>query len=355
MSARKKSYSGFGMGFLRPFAAVVVLTAFILVITFAVRGLSQLSTDTVLVRTKPLLAKLNINLENNKVYQVVEKFAARLSDKNLAGNGTDKQSDKQSEETLASEPTVGVDKNEQPQVAGASTTNNNTLFKLAILADVHSDYPNLEKALDKTKSMGISKVFFLGDYTKLGLIEDLTAAKKIMDSYDIKYYSLAGDHDLWKSVGYDNFFEVFGAKKQSVTIEDVKFVFLDNGANYTVVDSENIEWFKKEVVDADFVVLSQPLYYPKLSKYMGKVNGEDVTEVMTQRNMLLEIIRNTDVKAVIAADFHTSDSVSDPVKSKLNHVLVGALTGERNLQSPRFSVFKYFDDSSYELEDVVLE
>ncbi|NMB69792.1 metallophosphoesterase [candidate division WWE3 bacterium] len=351
MSARKKSYSGFGMGFLRPFAAVVVLTAFILVITFAVRGLSQLSTETVLIRTKPLLAKLNIDLENNKVVQVVEKFATRLSDKNLTGNDTDKNS----EETLASQPTVEVDKNEQPQVAGAATTNKNTRIKLAILADVHSDYTNLKKALDKTKAMGISKIFFLGDYTKLGLIEDLTAAKKIMDSYDIDYYSLAGDHDLWKSVGYENFFEVFGAKKQTVTIEGVKFVFLDNGANYTVVDSENIEWFKKEVTDADFVVLSQPLYYPKLNKYMGKVNGEDVTELMTQRNMLLDIIRGTDVKAVIAADLHISDSVSDPVKPKLNHVLVGALTGERNLQSPRFSVFKYFDDSSYELEDVVLE
>jgi predicted phosphodiesterase len=352
MSARKKSYSGFGMGFLRPFAAVLVLTAFILTITFAVRGLGELKTDTLVAKSKPLLARINIDVEDNKIGMLATTLLSRVPYTNFGGDTANVREDITEEETVAAS-TPSAD--EQPQVAGATTSTLEPEFRIALMADAHSDYENLNKALDTTKQLGVSTVYFLGDFTKLGVIDDLKNAKSVMDSSELKYYAISGDHDLWHSVGHDNYHEVFGDKKHSVIVEDVKFVFLDNSANYTTVPSQTIEWFKKEAVDADFVVLSQPLYATKLDRYMGRINGEDVKEVLDQRNDLLSFIRGTEVRAVIAADLHTSHEVSDPEKPNLEHILIGALTSELNLQSPRFSIFKYYEDSSYEFENVVLE
>jgi len=355
MSARKKSYSGFGMGFLRPFAAVIVLTAFILGITFTVRGLGEMKADTLLVKAKPLLAKVNIDTENNKFGKIATNLLSRIPYTNLGGETATVREDITEESTVAASTSAADNPEETPQVAGASTKSSAPIFKISFMADSHSDYDNLNKALTTTKKLDISTVFFLGDFTKLGVVEDLRTAKKAMDSSEIKYYALAGDHDLWHSVGYDNYYQVFGENKHSVTFDDVKFVFLDNSANYTAITPEIISWFKKEAADADFVVLSQPLYATKLDRYMGKVNGEEVKEVLDQRNELLSFVRNSNIRAVIAADLHTTDTLEDPEKEGLKHILVGALTNELNLQTPRFSVFNYYEDGSYEFEDVVLE
>lgn len=340
-----KGKSGSVGGFLRPLMSVIVLTAFILAITFIVKGVAQLRVEDIAKETKPLMAKLNINLDTSKVGQVAGSMVSRFTNADLGGGGSSERINT-SVTSTTSEPTGTPAVQDTPQ---------SMLFKIALLADSHSDYENLTKALDITKSMSIGTVMFLGDFTQLGLLDDLTHAKEIMDKSGLKYYALAGDHDLWKSVGFDNFLQVFGKNNQSILIHGIKFVLLDNSANYTEITPETMAWFKEEVSNADFVILSQPLYYPRLDRYMGHIDGEDVSKVLAQRDMLLEIIRNTNVKAVISADLHTSDSIDDPVKSELKHIQVGAITRERNLQSPRFSVFKYYENGSYDVQDVVLE
>ena len=64
--------------------------------------------------------------------------------------------------------------------------------------------------MTKAKESNAKAVFFLGDYTDLGVIDDLIVAKKAMDESKLVYLSLPGDHDLWKSVGPQNFIDVFG-------------------------------------------------------------------------------------------------------------------------------------------------
>ena len=90
-------------------------------------------------------------------------------------------------------------------------------------------------------------------------------AKVIMDESGLLYYSLPGDRDLYESVGPQNFYNVFGKPRLSVTIGDVKVVLLDNSANYSLIDSAIIGQFKEEIKDADFVAISQPLYHPLAS------------------------------------------------------------------------------------------
>ena len=72
-------------------------------------------------------------------------------------------------------------------------------------------------------------------------------------------------------------------------------------------------------------------------------------------------LRKSKVKAVIAGDHHGSSTSSDPEKSDLKHIVVGALTKTRagdgvvNLQTPRFSLLEVYNDDSFEVEEIVLQ
>src|SRR5690606_33116445 len=102
---------------------------------------------------------------------------------------------------------------------------------------------------------------------------------------------------------------VFNSNNYAFEIEGTKFVLLDNSANYTQISQESMNWFKNQIENTDFVILSQPLYSEGFllfkDLYMGSSNtisDENLAakqdEVKKQRDELLGIIRNSNVKAV---------------------------------------------------------
>lgn len=298
---------------LRPIISVIVLTALVLGIALFVKEISTLSYKKVISMSSPLLAKLG--LSSDKAGEVAGEFIKRVSDTNI---------------------------NIEP------------ILTVAIFADPHSDNLNLLKAISKTKGLSIDTIFHLGDHTDLGVIDRLSEARKVLDESGLKYYSIPGDRDLYQSVGPDNFKQVFGDNFHSITLKGVKFVMLDNSANYTVVDSKLMAWFSEEVKNADFVLLSQPLYHPTFNRVMGVVDGEVVEKVKDQALEILNLIRQSEVKAIIAGDRHASSINIDTQKPTLSHIVVGAITGELNLQSPRFSVLRVYQNLEYKIEDIVL-
>ena len=209
--------------------------------------------------------------------------------------------------------------------------------------------------VSKTKDLSIDTAFHLGDFTDLGVIDKLEEAKKILDESELNYYTIPGDRDLWQSVGIDNFKQVFGDNFHSITLKGMKFIMLDNSANYTTVDSKLMLWFSKEVEDADFVLLSQPLYHPTFNKVMGVVDGEVIAKVKEQAQEILNLIRQSKVKAIISGDQHSASINPDIQNPTLSHIVVGAITSDRNLQSPRFSVLKVYADGNYKIEDILLQ
>ncbi len=336
-----KSFDGF-LKVLKSLFTVVVLTGFVLGISFVVKTIATSDAGDLLAVAAPLFAKFN--LDQNRVGTVAGDFVSRLGQTGVVKS--------------AGGAKIMVDQNTGAGSSGgdapATAPQADVEFKVAILSDAHGFYDNLGKSLTTAKSFGATMVFFLGDYTDLGVTDDLAAAKKVMDASKLVYLSLPGDHDLWKSVGPQNFIDVFGENYFSKTINSVKFVGLDNSANYTVIDTALMAWFKKELSDADFVLLSQPLYHPSNDIAMGIVNGQENQNVRRQALELLELIRASKVKAIIAGDQHLSSSNIDPVRGDLAHVVVGALAAERNLQSTRFSLMNVLKSGGYQIEDVLL-
>jgi predicted phosphodiesterase len=328
------------LNFVKFIFSIVILTALVLGISYFIKGASTLTVGQVMLFSEPILQKLGIN--TIKISQVAGDMTQRVQkqvqkvDTGLTGGSDDKQSSKSN--------------------TSVTPVRNDVLYNVSIMGDSHDDTVLLAQALQKAKDLKSLAVFHLGDLTNLGVIENLETAKDVLDRSGMKYYVIPGDHDLWKSVGPDNFKSIFGKNYQSVKINDTKFVMLDNSANYTVIDNTEMTWFKTEVLDANFVLLAQPLYHPTFDVVMGIVNGEEVKTVKDQADEILKIIRDSKVKAIIAADQHMSSDNVDPIRSDLHHIVVGAITKDKNLQTnPRFSVLEFYKDGGYGVRDVMLE
>ncbi len=343
----------------RMIVATVVLSAFVLAITYGVKGLSTLTIDDVISLTSPVLSKIGINEEDiSKVAGVVgEKVFGKVLELGISEFGGVVAGDEETKES--SESSSSKTKTDD----GKKEDKKEILMSVAITSDSHNFNGLLTQALNVAKNRGIGTVFNLGDLTDWGDVGSLQDTKEALDAGGLYYYVLPGDHDLAQSVGLQNFKQVFGENYHSVTVSGVKIVMLDNGANYSVVDDAQMVWFKQELENASFVLLSQPIYVDPdnilSGRVMGRVNGEDIKKVKEQAGELLKLIRESKVKAVIAGDHHRSSKSDDPEKEELKHYVVGAVVnnseGLRTLQSPRFSILKVYTNGDYELEEVVLE
>lgn len=339
-SSRKKSHSPFSL--IKSVLAMVVLTAFVLALSFFIRELSTTTPTRLIDLSSPVLSRLGVT--EDEAGQVAGEFIKRIGETSI------KESAKEVSVTVPITPESSSDK-----VA---------LLRVALMSDSENDTITTKKALNILKEENIKNFFYLGDLTNWGDLNSLTTMKGFFDESGVNYYVLAGDHDLAASVqqgdtlGLNNFKSVFGNNFHSVTISGKKFVLLGNGANHSLIDSETITWFKQELVDADFVILAQPLYHPTNSRVMGYTDGEVDQLVKEQALELLNLIRASDVNIIFSADQHLSSENKDPIKNDLLHVVIGALisnsTQLRNPQTPRFTIFTLYEDDTYKIEDKIL-
>lgn len=237
------------------------------------------------------------------------------------------------------------------------------LFRFLLVADSHTDNTNLEKAISQARQTypDLSFIIGLGDYTDVGTISELKEAKSVFDVANLRYFLIAGDHDLWDSrdKGEDpsaNFKQVFGVLYQSFIFNNFKFLLLDNSDNYVGLGPDQKEWIGKELdkekvqgLSGVFVFIHEPLFHPSSDHFMGKVEKD----VKMQAEGLTYKLKEANVRQVFSGDTHYFSQYEEPV-TKTSMITVGALTSQRNPQVPRYSVVSVFEDGSTGVEDVEL-
>ncbi|NMB91958.1 hypothetical protein GYA37_03900 [candidate division WWE3 bacterium] len=350
--------------FLRSLTAVVLLSSLILGISLLIRGISSVSSER-----KSLSSVLIWDVF--ETFGLTEKNISQLNVQRLLENHIGKSKTNSISEYDSSSL------NEIDNSLSLSSSNNKeALFKVCIISDIHQDTTNLSKSLEKVLENECMLLFVIGDVTNYGDITTLSSIKAVLDNSGIKdYYVIPGDHDLAQSVGLDNFEEVFGSYYHFVEFADVRFLLMDNSANYTPINKKQISWMEKNIENTDFVILSQPLFTDGLntpfnSIYMGSTrtapdssNLKEKQQVVKDQGIsILNLIRDTKtVKAIISGEHHRSSVLIDPVRSDLKHYVVGAVTSTVNdypqsaIQSSRFSVMYLFDDKSYSIKDISLD
>ena len=324
----------------RSVVTVVVLTAFVLGLSLSVKKLASLQTNEIIKLAEPVLVKIGISSE--KASAVAGDVSKRITSTSIA-------------------PSVNYEATQRENLSDSveesvSATQREVLLKVAVMSDAENNADNLSRALATAKNSGAQMIFFLGDYTSLGELSDLKSMKSIMDASGLTYYSLPGDRDLYDTVGPANFISVFGTPQRSVSIGSTKFVLVDNSANFSTIDTDIVGQYTTEISDADFVLMSQPLYHP-LASYgkpvMGLVQGELVKEVKEQADTLVNAIQLSNVSAVIAGDHHSFSKYKDQKRQSLEHITLGAITSERSDQGKAsISILSVFVDGAYSVDEI---
>lgn len=350
---RRRKRVTFIQRFFRAVIAVVILSAFIIGLSVLVKKAANTNPYQIVKLAGPLLEKVGVSTE--EAGQVAGSFAERVLKTNIAPSESFK-------EELSGTVDVTTSKDEPFDNDTGAATSREVIFKSALMSDSHNNDENLVKALEAAKAEEVDAMFFLGDYTDFGVKDELIDAKEIMDESGLLYYSLPGDRDLDINApvaSHDNYFEVFGQPRISVTLSDIKFVLLNNSANYTLIDSDILGQFFDELDGADYVILSQPLYHPYVSvvkPVMGYVNGEWQPDVRQQAEEILSAIRDSQIKIVFAGDQHSFSNYKDPIDSSLEHVVIGPVTDVRAEQrQASITLLVVYDDGSYSVDEIYLE
>lgn len=229
-----------------------------------------------------------------------------------------------------------------------------TLYSFAVIADSHLDYQNLRKALEQAKGDGAKFVIGIGDLSDVGTIDELTKTKAIYDGSGMPYYIAPGDHDMWdsrnqKKDASQNFVDVFGPSYQAFSYQTTRFILINNADNYLGIDSTQLQWIEDELKNIDqpaiqqvFVIADIPLFHPSSDHVMGKTEPK----LKAQAEHLMSIFARAGVKQVFSADTHMYSSYKEPTNN-LSMMTVGAVTSDRNPQTPRYVMVDVKEDGSY--------
>jgi outer membrane protein assembly factor BamB/predicted phosphodiesterase len=133
-------------------------------------------------------------------------------------------------------------------------------FRFAFISDTHIGSPDgsaeedLRRTVRDINAMkdSISFVVITGDITELGSNAELLRAKRILDSLEVKYYIIPGNHDTgWSESGGLMFTTVFGYDRFSFEWEGIRFLGCASGPYVRMSDGhvpkDAVNWLDKEL------------------------------------------------------------------------------------------------------------
>lgn len=132
-------------------------------------------------------------------------------------------------------------------------------FRFAFISDTHIGSPNgsaeedLRRTVRDINAMtDIAFVVLTGDITELGTNEELRLAKQILDSLNVKWYIIPGNHDSgWSESGGVMFTTIFGYDKFSFEFSGIRFLGCASGPYLRMSDGhvprDAVNWLDDEL------------------------------------------------------------------------------------------------------------
>jgi 3',5'-cyclic AMP phosphodiesterase CpdA len=172
-------------------------------------------------------------------------------------------------------------------------------FRFAFLSDTHIGSPNgvAEEDLRRTvadinKRSDIRFVVLTGDITELGSKRELLMAKQILDSLNVPYHIIPGNHDTgWSESGGEDFEKVFGNDKFHFKFEGIHFIGCASGPYVRMSDGHvpraHLVWLKKKLGS---IGKEEPIIF--LNHYPldpGLDNWYEVIDLLKTKNTVLAL------------------------------------------------------------------
>ncbi|MBK7308216.1 MAG: PQQ-binding-like beta-propeller repeat protein [Chitinophagaceae bacterium] len=170
-------------------------------------------------------------------------------------------------------------------------------FRFAFLSDTHIGSPDGKAEEDSRRTVqdinnsnDIDFVVITGDITELGTNDELPRAKKTLDSLNVKYYIIPGNHDVgWSESGGMDFISTFGNDRFTFDHNGIRFIACSSGPYVRMSDGhiprDAMTWMKSIL---DTTHINMPViflnHYP-MDNQMD--NWYEVTELFKTRNTIL--------------------------------------------------------------------
>ncbi|MDQ3683510.1 MAG: PQQ-binding-like beta-propeller repeat protein [Bacteroidota bacterium] len=172
-------------------------------------------------------------------------------------------------------------------------------FRFAFISDTHIGSPNgaaeedLRRTVADINSMNdVAFVVITGDITELGTDEEIKLAKQILDSLDVPYYIIPGNHDTgWSESGGLSFTKIFGDEKFHFNYNGIHFLGCASGPYVRMSDGHvpryAVNWLAKELKK---ISSTEPVIF--LNHYPldnGLDNWYEVIDLLKKKNTVLAL------------------------------------------------------------------
>ena len=191
-------------------------------------------------------------------------------------------------------------------------------FKIAVMADIHSDWECFKKGIETAKNDGVALIIVNGDLTTAGKKEELLAGKKMLDASGLPYYLVSGNHDVYLSqkTKKDLISEVFGPATTSFEQDTFLFILIPQAE----LPGKEIERCRQVTC---LVFVHEPPYHPTSDHVMAPARSLG----------LLKMLKENEAKIIFAGHLHYQMEYEF---NGLKTIISGALGADRNPQEPRF-------------------
>lgn len=172
-------------------------------------------------------------------------------------------------------------------------------FRFAFLSDTHIGSPNgaaeedLRRTVADINAMNdIAFVVLTGDITELGTNKELATAKQILDSLNVPYYIIPGNHDTgWSESGGLSFNQAFGDDKFYFKHSGIHFIGCASGPYVRMSDGHvprhAVNWIKatlKKIGNKEPIVFLN--HYPLDN---GMDNWYEIIDLLKTKNTILAL------------------------------------------------------------------
>ena len=185
-------------------------------------------------------------------------------------------------------------------------------FRFAFISDTHIGSPNggAEEDLRRTvadinAAKDIDFVVLTGDITELGTNAELALAKKLLDSLNIPYYIIPGNHDTgWSESGGLGFNQAFGDDKFYFKHKGVHFIGCASGPYVRMSDGHvprhAVNWMKdklRKIGNKEPVVFLN--HYPLDN---GLDNWYEIIDMLKTKNTILALCGHGHANRTVKAE-----------------------------------------------------
>ena len=219
--------------------------------------------------------------------------------------------------------------NPKPKIEEVIKREKKEILRFAVMADVHNDTESLSKALDLVEN---ELVVVAGDLTINGTEKEQMAIKKVLGDR----FAVPGNHDIYKSVW------IFGRKYQSIEKNNVKLILVDN-SHWRGLGEEQKIWIGGEVGECVIKKCLAIMHKPLENHFSTHVMGENSKVVTAEAGWLKELFLRNNVRTGYSGHLHYASSYTI---GGWETVLVGAISKDRNTETPRFTEVVVYDDGS---------